>query len=943
MSSKIINIFLFLFIFKFQLSSQNENINSSYELNITNFDDFFENMEKYPDTDKIIKMRNLLSETESENVKDKGSKVPTLLFELFDSFAFLVYKNNLTYLLNNEKVETCFYDGILENIRKKELVDIYIQGSGKSLSDFGNEFICDYKVRRNVSYMSLHFYMGTDYYISDTEKFFDQNYFYIGLCLPRKCMDAVEHLIRDKNITRITHKVGLSNYKLYVNEKVDILFDKLNAFYRAFIIVYAILNIIKLLISIFRVTILNKGYEVFYSEKYGKIELILDEKIEPKLDEKIEEKLEATRTQSFSGINEGNENLINDNDNDNNNNDNNNDNKNNSDESDIKRLSTKESTKSSEKNVDIATFYNRVINENIISEEENLYNPFKSKEKKYPTYLKIIKLFDLFDNLYLMSSYSNRDYNAKNITIFYLLRFFIMQMNVIHQIMYTQIYYPTKNYYNIEFYSSPLFVFIKFCINGPTFWITIDAILFGYKLMGYLKKEIKLSNGFDASYKSFLKFLLLIFPRFFGFVFAYLLLHLYSNRLTFELAKSSKVYSNYLYYNDTVQQMQYTLRNNEGPSDFFKQFIPFRLNYIDFIENVTIFKTNDTNDDSRNFTSDVSGYEIPSPFLTNTELFVNFCFNEFYLVLLMLLITYISYRLKSYIFDLIILFINVILYIFPAIPAFNPFKGNIEEIDYSLKYVLGQNYTEKFTHYFINFFYFGFIIGVMKFYLEQNYYESKKKKPLFTKIVLPFQFCKKVITKINTLKLYIKRIILWSCVFFLFLIASSFTIIEGRHFSFEKEIKLVKIQGITKFLFFYEKNLAGIFYFVSLLMYISYPKTTYVNKISNSGLFILTERVSYCFFCAFSYVVNAQFCVFIMNMQVSFANIIFNAVGIFVITFGFSIITTALIEFPVRRMIKSLMNKNLEKRFFDFYKINCSSSRSGSFSDDGQNNVTKED
>ena len=927
MSSKIINIFLFLFLFKSGISLQNENLTSSDELNITNFEDFFENMEKYPNTEKLIKMRNLLSQ---EETKDKGSKVPALLFELFDSVAFLVYKNNLTYLLNNEKVETCFFDGILENIKKKELVDIYIQGSGKSMSDFGNEFICDYKVRRNVSYMSLHFYIGTDYYLTDAEKFFEQNYFYIGLCLPRKCMDAVEYLIRDENVTKITHKVGLSNYKLYVNEKVDIMFDKLNAFYRWFIIVYAILNILKLLISIFRVTILNKGYEVFYSDKYGKLEEILDEKMEPKLEEKIEEKLEATRTQSFSGINEGNENLINDNNNIN-------------DESDIKRLSTKDSGRSSVKNMDIATFYNKVINENIISEEENLYNPFKSKEKKFPTYLKIIKLFDLFDNLYLLTSYSNRDYNSKNMTIFYLLRFLIMPMNVIHQIMYTQIYFPTKNYYNIEFYSSPLFVFIKFCINAPTFWITIDAILFGYKLMGYLKKEIKLSNGLDATYKSFLKFLLLIFPRFFGFIFAYLLLHLYSNRLSFELAKSSKVYSNYLYYNDTVQQMQYTLRNNEGPSDFFKQFIPFRLNYIDFIENVTIFKTEDTEDNNRNFTSDVSGYEIPSPFLTNTELFVNVFFNEFYLVLLMLLITYISYRLKSYILDLIILIINVILYIFPAIPAFNPFKGDIENQDYTLKYVLGQNYTEKYTHYFINFFYFGFIIGVMKFYLEQNYYETRKKKPLFSNIVLPFQFCKKVIIKINTLKLYIKRIILWSCVFFLFLIASSFTIIEGRHFSFDKRIELVKIRGITKFLFFYEKNLSGIFYFVSLLMYISYPKSTFINKISNSGLFILTERISYCFFCAFSYVVSAQFCVFIMNMQVSFANIMFNTIGIFVITFGFSVITTAFIEFPVRRMTKAFMNKNLEKRFYDLYKTNCTTSSSASFSDEGLNNLIKED
>jgi hypothetical protein len=388
--------------------------------------------------------------------------------------------------------------------------------------------------------------------------------------------------------------------------------------------------------------------------------------------------------------------------------------------------------------------------------------------------------------------------------------------------------------------------------------------------------------------------------------------------------------------------MSYTLRHNENASDFFKHFIPFRLNYIDFIENVTII-THGVNDTYENYTSDVSGYEIPSPFLTNTELFVNVYFNEFYLTIIILLITYISYRLKSHIFDLIILIINIILYIFPAIEAFNPYKGNIEDQNYTLKYVLGQNYTEKYTHYFINFFYFGFIIGVMKFYLEQNYYENKKKKLIFPKIDLPFEFCKKIIIYVNQLKLYIKRIILWSCVLVLFLIASSFNILEGRNFS-QNDITFVKIKGITKFLFFYEKNLSGIFLFISLLMYISYPKSTFINKISNSPLFIICERISYCFFIFFSYLVYAQFCVFIMSMQMSFSNILFNTVGTFIIAFCFSVITTALIELPVRQLIKDCMNKNLEKKFRTFYNKNFASSRSGSFSDDSMiNNASKDD
>ena len=909
MSPKIINLILFLFMFQLCTSSLIENINESYELNMTNSTNFFDENAEYPGSEKLNQMRKLLIERElSEDVNNRSTRVPTLLFELFDSMAYLIYKYNLSPLLNNETVETCFYDGIIENIRNKHLVDIYIEGSGKALNDFGNEYLCDYKVRRNVSYLSIHFYMGTNYYLSETEEFFGQRYFYIGLCLPRKCMKAIDFLLRDENITKITHEVGLSNFKLYVNEDVDTLSEKLSRFYEIFIIVYFILNVLKLLISIGRVVVLNKGYEVFFSERYKDLDL--------------EENIEEKRQGSFSSLGEENGNDITLDDSAN----------------DIKRIGTKESSRSSEKNMDIATFYNKVINENIISEEENLYNPFKNNEKSYPTYLKLIKLFDLFDNMHLMSSDSNRYFNSKNVKNLYLLRFLIMQMNIIHQIMYTQVYFPTKNFYNLEFYSHPMFFFIKFCINAPTFWITLDAILFGYKLMSFLKKEVKLNKGNEASFLTFLKFSLLIFPKFFGFVFGYLLLHLYANRFTFELAKFNNSFSNYLYYNDTVQQMSYSLRHNENPSDFFKHFIPFRLNYIDFFENVTII-THDINEVYENYTSDVSGYEIPSPFLTNTELFVNVYFNEFYLTIIILLITYISYKFKSTIFDITILIINAILYIFPAIEAFNPFKGNIEEQNYTLKYVLGQNYTEKYTHYFINFFYFGFLIGVMKFYLEQNYYENKKKKLIFSKIDLPFEFCKKFIIYVNRLKLYIKRFILWACVFFLFLIASSFNILEGNKFTYN-EINFVKITGITKFLFFYEKNLSGIFLFISLIMYISYPKSTFINKISNASLFIICERISYCFFTSFSYLVYAQFCVFIMNMQISFSNILFNTVGIFIITFCFSVITTALLELPVRQLIKDCMNKNLEKKFRSCYNLYFPGSRSGSISDDSQINTT---
>ena len=887
MSLKIVNIIsLTIIIILFQISFQNEYINLTNKINIPNFTNISLDFNKSNKTsDKLAKMRKLLSDqNENEDIIVSESNVPALLFELFDQLALFLYDYNLTDLLEVEEVETCFFDGILENVQNQKLLDIYITGSGKSLNDFGNEYICDYKVRRNVSYLTLHFFLGTNNYTSDKEEFFGQDYFYIGLCLPRKCMNATQYLIQNLKVLNICHEVGLSNFKLYTNEEVINLSDRLSNFYSVFILIYILLIGLKFLVGIWRVIFLNKGYE-------GYLQSELEEK-------EIQRINTMMSTSSFNTINEV---------------------KNISDNTqDEKTPERSNRTRSSEKiAIDYSSSYNSDINESIISEDENLYNPFEDKVKNFPLLMKILKWLDLFDNIKVLSTNSNKYYNSKNIKSLYIIRFFLMLMFIIHQIMYTQIYLPTKNFYNVEFYSHNAFILVKFCINASIFWITLDAVFFGYKLMSYLKKEIKLSRNFEISYLTFLKFLLLILPKFFLFLFAFILLHLYSNRLTFELCKINNVFSNYLYYNDTIQQMSYSLRNNNNPSDFFKHFIPFRLNYIDFIENITIVR-NDKPKPNEDFITDVSRYEIPSPFLTNTDLFVNICFNEFYLIIIILIITYISYKIKNQIFDYAVLIINAILYILPAITSLNPYKGNIEDKHYTLIYVLGQNYSEKYTHYFINFFYFGFLLGVMKFYLEHNRYNMKKKKNIFTQIYLPFQFCQKLITFVKGINICIKRTILLCCLFFLLLISSSFNLAEGNKFSYDKDMDFVNLKGIVKFLFFYEKNLSGIFFFLFLLIYICIPKHSKLMQIAESTTFIIMERISFSFLISFSYLIYAQFCVFIISIQMSYSNLFFNAVGMFFIAFIFSLLNTALLELPIRQLIKHYMNRNIEKKYLDY-------------------------
>ena len=886
--------------------------NESYIEKLFNTSKYLNNKTKL---EKISKIRKLLSNHDLNEQSDIQSddSFPAFVFELFDVIASFIHYYNLTFLLNEEHFEDCVFDGILENLMNNELLDTFIDGSGKSVNDFGNEFVCNYNVKQNLAYLTVHFFLGTDHFKKSNEDFFGTGYYYMGFCLPKQCNDAMKLIILNKNFLKIVHDVGISNFKLYINEEVVKESDDLSLCYKVIIIIYIILNGCKLLIGILRIIFMNKGYEGYYAD--------------------LERKKEERKTLSL-GITDVNEKTNENNDNENNN-------------QIINKENSSFVTNINYNNSETVSFiYDNEISENIISEGDNLYNPFSDKEKEFHTPIKVMKIFDLFDNLKILSTHSNKYYNSNRINSLYFIRFLLMIMSIIYQIMNTQVDLPTKNYYNFEFYSNFVFTLIKLCVNASTFWITLDGVIFAYKLMSYMKKEIKLSRNSSIRYLTFLKFLLLILPKFFIFLFAFILLHLKASKLTFALCKGNNVFANYLYYNDTVQQKYYSLRATHEFKDFFHNFIPFKLNYIDFIENIPIERIYNTSS-KKNFTSEVSGYEIPSPFLTNTDLFVNVCFNEFYLIILMVNITFISYKLKNDIFDFSILIINIILFILPAIGNLNPMNIDINEQKYTLKYVLGQNYSEKYTHYFINFFYFGFLIGVMKFYHDDNLYNMKKKKNFFENIILPYQFCKKIITYLNSLHFYLKRAILLICIFILLIISMSFTLLEGKNFTSreEKDIELVKITGIVKFLFFYEKNLCGIFFFIFLIMYIVYPKNSYIIKISSATMFLILERISFAFYISFCYLIYAQFCVFIISMQMSYSNLFFNTVGMFFIVFVFSLLSTALFELPIRMLVKYIMNRNLENNFAYYYNKYHSNTSSpfSSEENDSSNNTIKED
>ena len=911
----------------------------------------------------------------SKNLSNNTLEIPLSPDDLLNSFS-KNYINSLNYLFNNDlTLSDNFIQKIIQFIAKfwveteilptkiilnrnftkcvdsishasPDLVDKCVKGSGKSLNDLGSEYDCEYsnysdnenktenetenenKTEKNeASFLSLQFYVENSSNLTNQEdeffmNFINAHYFYVGLCLPKYCTDFVKFIVDYKEnkpfLDYMYWNLSVNNFSLQYSSSTFEDYKKYvfkNSIYWL-LVLFEIYFGIKFIIGILRIILIPKGYDRYYLDsKHKNIN---------------KTKSENSEENNIIENNDNDTSLLND--------------VNNFTITVIKINDSKRETISSDSSFseDVKFNYNDYIYGICSKKENGLYNPFFDKENKYKIWLKIIKCLDLFDNLKILTSLTNKYYNSCNIKQIYFIKFIVMFQAIILEILRSQMKFPPRNFLINDFFTTFNFWLIKICIYSSEFWIILDAFTAAYKIMSYIKKQKILGERIKNANFPFYKIFLLIIPHIVVFFFSFIFLHIFAVDFTYSIIEQSQdrsSFSNLYYYNSTAFNSTYTIRKSSKFTGILDCFIPFKLNYLDYFynstqENKTIYAKGDDSiniNNSPNYTYyefDKTGYKIPSPFLTNAELFINIYFNEFYLLIFMLLVIYISYKAKNKIFDFIILGINIILYF---LPIFNltkydlnknnsGFNDDLHKADnYTLPYVLGQNYSEKYTHYFINFYFFGFLIGIMFFYHTENLYFKKNKNNSSYNInilkEMPFYFCNSFIIAINKFKFIIKRIILWSSLFFIFLISLSFYFIQKYIISKNNELvymMYIKDYPLVKFIFLYEKNLCSLFFYIFLIIFIVYPTNKNIYKFSQSNFFILFDRINFSFYCIYKYFVYMSFCLFVVEFKITYITVFFDGVGFFILVTTFSILCVALFELPVRIIIKSNMNKKFE-------------------------------
>ena len=815
---------------------------------------------------------------------------------------------------------------------------IFLESSGKGMNDFGNEHYCRHSgiIEKNENKSSIDKIIKPNYYIlqayldnatkmtNDEDhlfvSFYDQPCFFVGICLPFNCSNILDKIVNSSDFRSFMYKnLFLSNFTLYNG---NITFQKyeneLKAPGHKIKISFYIIFLIKFGFGILKFLFFNKGYERCIKKNNKKKNLD-----ELKIDSDNEK------------INKD-------------------DNKNENEENEHSSSSDKiKSLKGNNSKEELENEYFRYTYGISTKEEDDLFNPFYDNEKDLPIFIKIIKILDLFDNIKYLISVSNKYYNSCCIKRIYPIKMLVLVLSITLQLMINQTVLPSSSFLNASVYTQGVFFLIKISVFSSVFWIVLDAMDAGFKLMSFIKKKKRTEKSGEIGFLSFAQFLLLFIPKIFLFLLCYIFLHIWRDYFIYSLS-SEHHRGPFILFDKVINKTNYSIRNR----NFFKNIVPIWINYLDyFIEddpnngtkniiNYTTYDLNDKNKTYYNFSEyELTNYKIPSPFLTNTDLFINIYLNEFVLLIFMLFITYFSYKIRNKVFDILILILNFIAYI---IPALNLTKYEIKNDElYTLLHVLGQNYSEKYTHYFINFYYFGFILGVMLFYNNENIYQRRNSKLEDSinsntmslshnssydtsqfdneNFYMPFSIFRGFISYLNNLKYKIKIGILLLSLAFIILISASFDLIQIVYPVYLKDKPPIKKMfdlripnvndGFIKFVFLYEKNLCCIFFFIVLLMIIVFPADNVVIKFFNLNFFVLFDRIGFSIFCTHNFFVIASFCVFYLDFKINITNIVLTSFGQFILLTIVNVLVVCSFELPLRILIKNFMNKNMLNEF----------------------------
>lgn len=520
-------------------------------------------------------------------------------------------------------------------------------------------------------------------------------------------------------------------------------------------------------------------------------------------------------------------------------------------------------------------------------EEYDFSNIFKKEQfehkivQKKPLVYLIFKFFDIFDNVSILLNPRHLYYNDSRINIFSFIRFVIMFFITFYHNFYTLIQIPGKDFVNTTFYETFLFAIVKLSSYSSILWFIIEAATFSFKFMSSIKRELLQTQQQSISFIFVLKWWCRTIPKIILFYLAFLIFHTFLDY--------------FKYFFDTSTMFEYYLQKIDTMKckSEYQTFIPFYFSYMD---------------SSRHF--------------AHCYKFVYYSINQFYCFIIITLIVYISLRIKSQLIDyglLILWFINIILiFLFK-----NDLSLDHNDNKYIMIHILGQNTTEKLTHLALNYYLIGVWLGFCYFY----YYDAiSHQSQCQSNQYVPFRFCYHITVFFDTMKKWVKVIVLVILTAISVLLSLSFTImlyikrgLEIKEQCEKEKIEKENVQNQLSFCFdqvmniidYYDKIIISLCFSFIVLFLLVLPDDSAVKHLIISKLFIPFSRINTAFFYLIEIIIYGVYSFFILQLSLSYSNLIIISFGLLFIVIIICFLVTIMFELPIRILIKFLLRKRI--------------------------------
>ena len=506
----------------------------------------------------------------------------------------------------------------------------------------------------------------------------------------------------------------------------------------------------------------------------------------------------------------------------------------------------------------------QTLSKTVLTEDVNKLN--------HPKLYFIYKTFSIGVGLDNIIKNKGKLYNETDLYLIYFLRGISLALKTMNMNLNSIIYIPSTEI-NVHFFQSMIMIIAKMSSFSDVLFIMCEGIIFGYKLMSFIRKYNPKNDS--PSFKLFINFFMRFIPSFSIVFSVFFFIYYFSDHYLHGLLGD-------IVYNQT--KMQHFRKNIIDCRDcmnktrkVFEELIPFHMQY---------HKNNNTQDD----------FQCCFQFIV---VFTNF----FYCFLIILLLTFISFKVKKKLYDYFILLILIVNIVVSFIPLEMIFQDIVEKGYFNIKILLGEYYTIKYTHLFFNFYALGFFVGLAIFYNNDLTRTNSMDK---TKIYKPFPFCS-IFIKFFYLRSVVFNIILiviFSLIsislFSTFWILTYFYVGKNHELTFD----LNSLNSYLTFSFRNEKNIFAICSVFLIILICCFKKDDSLNIVFSNRVVSLFNRIGYSYYASLEFFIYLFYCLGNLDVQLNAFNIFYITCGfIFLLTF-INVFNVVIFEIPWRAICK---------------------------------------